>query len=296
LNPREQGFLLLSSHLGNPERKPLTTAQLRTLAQRMRQMEPPAEDRPLQEKDLLKLGYGTEMARRILSLLEEQELLRYHLQQGAKHGCVPVTRVSPGYPQLLRSRLGADSPGCIWAKGDLSLLNTPGISLVGSRDLREPNREFAREAGRQAAAQGLTLISGNARGADREAQEAALQAGGKVISIVADALGEHPVRERELYLSEDDFDAPFSSQRALSRNRCIHALGQFVLVSQATLEKGGTWGGTVMNLRHGWSNVIMFRDGSEAARELEQLGAYLIYKEELKDTTAATGSQLKLWD
>ena len=40
----------------------------------------------------------------------------------------------------------------------------------------------------------------------------------------------------------------------------------------------------------------MFRDGSEAARELEQLGAYLIYKEELKDTTAATGSQLKLWD
>jgi len=296
LNPREQGFLLLSSHLGNPERKPLTTAQLRTLAQRMRQMEPPAEDRPLQEKDLLKLGYGTEMARRILSLLEEQELLRYHLQQGAKHGCVPVTRVSPGYPQLLRSRLGADSPGCIWAKGDLSLLNTPGISLVGSRDLREPNREFAREAGRQAAAQGLTLISGNARGADREAQEAALQAGGKVISIVADALGEHPVRERVLYLSEDDFDAPFSSQRALSRNRCIHALGQFVLVSQATLGKGGTWGGTVMNLRHGWSNVIMFRDGSEAARELEQLGAYLIYKEELKDTTAATGSQLKLWD
>ena len=30
------GFLLLCSHLGNPDRKPLTTAQLRLLARRVR--------------------------------------------------------------------------------------------------------------------------------------------------------------------------------------------------------------------------------------------------------------------
>lgn len=296
MNPREQGFLLLSSHLGNPERKPLTTAQLRILAQRIRQMELPAEDRPLREEDLRKLGYGTEMARRIVGLLEEQELLEYHLQQGRKHGCVPVTRVSQGYPRLVHSRLGTDSPGCFWAKGDISLLNTPGISLVGSRELREPNREFAREVGRQAACKGLTLISGNARGADRIAQEAALEAGGCVISIVADALIEHTPRSSLLYLSEEDFDAPFSAQRALSRNRCIHAMGQLTFVAQADLRKGGTWDGTVKNLRHGWSNVVVFRDGSEAARELEQMGAYLMDGAEIKDITAATGSQMKIWD
>ena len=296
MNSREQGFLLLSSHLGNPDRKPLTTAQLRTLANRIRQMDFPTEDRDLEESDLRKLGYGKEMAHRILSLLGEQELLNYHLQRGAKQGCIPITRVSPGYPGLIRSRLGADSPGCFWAKGDISLLNTPGISLVGSRDLREPNREFAREVGRQAACQGLILISGNARGADRTAQDAALQEGGRVISIVADALSEHTPVRGVLYLSEDDFDAPFSSQRALSRNRCIHTLGQLVFVAQATLGKGGTWDGTVKNLCHGWSNVMMFRDGSEAALELEQQGAYLIATEEIKDTTTVTGNQLTLWD
>ena len=296
MNPREQGFLLLSSHLGNPERKPLTTAQLRLLAQRIRQMELPTEDRSLQEGDLKKLGYGAEMARRIVALLDEQELLEYHLQQGKKHGCVPVTRVSPGYPRLVRSRLGPDSPGCFWAKGDLTLLNTPGVSLVGSRELRESNREFAREVGRQAARKGLTLISGNARGADRIAQEAALQEGGRVISIVADSLADHVSQPGMLYLSEEDFDAPFSAQRALSRNRCIHTMGRLTFVAQADFGQGGTWDGTVKNLRYGWSNVIVFRDGSDAARELEQMGAFALETDEIKEVSLDTESQLQFFE
>ena len=35
----EMGFLLLSSQLGNPDRKVLTTAQLRVLGQRVRQLQ-----------------------------------------------------------------------------------------------------------------------------------------------------------------------------------------------------------------------------------------------------------------
>ena len=35
MNPRERGFLLLTSHLGDPDRSVLTVAQLRTLAMRI---------------------------------------------------------------------------------------------------------------------------------------------------------------------------------------------------------------------------------------------------------------------
>lgn len=126
-------------------------------------------------------------------------------------------------------------------------------------------------------------MSGNARGADRAAQEACLRAGGKVISIVADELWKHPLRENVLYLSEEDYDSPFTKPRALSRNRCIHALGRMVFVAQSGLEKGGTWDGTARNLRFGWSPVACFRDGSEASRELEQMGAYLIDLEDLEN-------------
>lgn len=283
MNPREKGFLLLSSHLGDSQRQPLTVPQLRTLAQRMQLMEKPVDDRELEPRDLQQLGYGRAMAERIVQLLSQEDVLEYYLKRGEKLGCSPITRVSKQYPQLLRRRLGLDSPGCLWVKGDVSLLNTPAIALVGSRDLEESNRAFAEAVGIQAAHQGLTLVSGNARGADKAAQNACLKAGGSVISIVADALAKHPLQERILYVSEDGFAEDFSAQRAISRNRCIHALGRMVFVAQASLQKGGTWDGTMKNLRHGWSSVACFRDGSEASRRLEEMGAWLIGLEDLED-------------
>ncbi len=279
----EKGFLLLTSHLGNPERPVLTTAQFRTLTDRVRHGPAPAEDRELQVSDLVCLGYGREMAARIVQLLSEEALLNHYITRGCRLDCVPVTRVTESYPLILRQRLGQDSPGTLWARGDLSILNTPAVSLVGSRELKPENDAFAVAVGRYAAKQGLTLVSGNARGADRAAQEACLKAGGKVISIVADALWKHHRRENILYLSQEDYDSPFTAQRALSRNRCIHALGRMVFVAQADLQKGGTWDGTAKNLHFGWSPVVCFRDGSAASLQLEQMGAYLIGMEELKE-------------
>lgn len=296
MTPREAGFLLLTSQLGNPERKVLTAAQLRELTRRMAAIPRLTEDRDLELRDLMILGYNREMAMRILGLLEERELLEYYVNRGKKTGCIPITRVSSGYPAALRIRLGGEAPGVLWARGDLSVLDTPGIALVGSRDLNPENRRFAEEAGRQAVLQGLTLISGNARGADVTAQNACLRAGGKVISIVADSLVSHSIRDNVLYLSEDGFDEEFSAQRALSRNRCIHTMGAMVLVAQANLQKGGTWDGTSRNLRFGWNRVCCFNDGSDAAQVLEQMGAELIAMEELSDFGALLAKEQNLFD
>lgn len=283
MNAREEGFLLLSSTLGNPERKILTTAQLRTLAMRMAAMERPITDRELTAADLVAIGYGLEMAERILGLLADLPLLRHYHAKGWQADCTPITRVSPGYPPHLRKRLGLDSPGVLWAKGDLSLLEMPMIALVGSRDIAAPNAEFAIKAGREAARQGYVLVSGNARGADRIAQKACLDAGGKIISVVADELMKQSSRSNVLYLSEEGYDSAFTSARALSRNRVIHALGEKVLVAQCVLGIGGTWSGTVRNLKENWSPVFCFRDGSDATRQLEQLGAWEIGPESLED-------------
>ena len=280
---RERGFLLLSSHLGEPARKPLTTAQLRTLADRMAYASREPEDRDIAPEDLTALGYSAGMAKHIVSLLAEDDVLDYYLRKGQILGCTPITRVSEDYPHHLRIRLGLDSPGVLWARGDASLLAQPMVSLVGSRELREENRHFAAEVGRQAALQGYVLVSGNARGADKTAQESCLAAGGRVISVVADELWKQPLRENVLYLSEDDFETSFSAQRALSRNRVIHALGLKTLVAQSSLHTGGTWDGTVKNLQHNWSPVYGFDDGSEAMDELAQMGLMEILTEQLQD-------------
>ena len=290
MTAREQGFLLLTSHLGNPDRRVLTAAQLRNLARRIRAMEPPEEDRPLTVSDLGTLGYGPEMSGRILSLLSEEELLERYLSRGKRADCIPVTRVSAHYPVIVRQRLGLDSPGCLWVKGDPAMLEEPGIALVGSRDMHPQNLGFAREVGRQAAIQGLVLVSGNARGADRAAQDACLEAGGRVVSIVADELERCAPHSRVTYVSEDGFNLGFSAQRALSRNRVIHALGRMVFVAQARLGRGGTWDGVSRNLRLGFSSVACFRDGSDAMAELEQMGAFLVGMEDLQDLSALVQS------
>jgi len=272
----EYGFLLLTSKLGNPDRKPLTAAQFRELFARSEQLERKEETRNVTAADLIAIGYGQQMAAHIVELLGEGMLLQRYLQRAKRAGCVPVTRATKCYPVALRNRLGLDSPGVLWAKGDLDLLGEPTVALVGSRALCSGNREFAKEVGRQAAKQGLTLVSGNARGADKTAQEACLETGGKVISVVADSLEAHSAKENVLYLSEDVFDGEFSAQRALSRNRVIHCLGIKTFVAQCSLEKGGTWDGTAKNLQKNWSPVFCFDDGSSAAVELHHLGAKLI--------------------
>ena len=279
----ERGFLLLCCHLGNPDRMPLTTAQFRKLARRVRDAAKSSEDRDLEVRDLVNLGYGSEEAERIVGLLAEEELLEQYLRRAAKCGCVPLTRLTPGYPKRIAEALGDDAPGCLWARGDLTLLERPGVALVGSRELRPENAVFARQAGLEAAKQGLTLISGNARGADKTAQEACLAAGGGVVSIVADRLTDHVPVGRILFLSEEGFELEFSAQRALSRNRCIHALGEAAIAAQCSLRTGGTWDGSVKNLRFGWSPMYVFDDGSESAELLEQMGAVKIGVEDLKD-------------
>lgn len=291
----QRGFLLLTSHFGDPERKCLTVAQFRELAQRVRAAAPQASMREMEISDLRALGYGQRQAEQILCLLSQEGLLDSYLRLGEKQGCAVMTRLSELYPQGLRTRLGLDAPGCLWYKGDASILEQPKVSLVGSRDIRAENAEFAHQVGLQAARQGFTLVSGNARGADRIAQEACLEAGGTVISVLADALSNRRPRERVLYLSEDSFDLPFSALRALSRNRIIHALSCLVLVAQCGEQAGGTWSGTTRNLRHNWSRVCCFDDESESVRLLCQMGAEKIRLSQLADLTTLSQPEPNLF-
>lgn len=296
MTPREEGFLLLTSSLGDPNRHSLTVAQLRTLAERVRTARRIPADRQMEPRDLMGMGYGREMAERILRLLDDTVLLKHYLQRGERMGCLPLSRISEDYPVTVHNRLGTDAPGCLWAKGDLSLLKKPAVALVGSRNIGSEHLVFAREVGRQAALQGYVLVSGNARGADRAAQESCLAAGGEVICVVADELERYSPRGNILYISEDGFDLTFSAQRALSRNRVIHCMGLRTFVAQVGYRQGGTWDGTVKNLRFGWSPVYCLNDGSAAVALLQEMGAEGIGLDELHDFSVLTVRFFGLFD
>ena len=96
MNDRERGFLLLTSHLGDPERKVLTAAQLRALALRVRERKPEAEGRELTEKDLTELDYSEEAARQIVTLLSQEPLLDDYLARGD----LGLRTADPGKPRI----------------------------------------------------------------------------------------------------------------------------------------------------------------------------------------------------
>lgn len=282
MTTREQGFLLLTSSLGDPQRKSLSLHQFRTLILRSKKYPNLRNATTVTLEDMAAMGYDRKMAERVVYLFSQREQMLRYVKAGEKQGCSLVGLTNPHYPVRLAYRLDMDTPTVLWAKGDKTLLQKPAIALVGSREGREENMEFAHQVGRLAAKLGYVLVSGNARGADRTAQNACLAAGGQVISVVADRLTEQTADKNILYISEDGFDLPFSSRRALLRNRIIHALGEKTFVAQSEYGRGGTWDGTVKNLRHGWSPVYCFHDGSRAAGELGTMGACLIAASEIK--------------
>lgn len=274
MSPAERGFLLLCCPLGDAQARPLSASAFRALSRRVRAAALPQEpERELTAEDLLQLGYQEEEARRIAGFLARGAQLDAYLAAARRLGIAAVTRAGGEYPAPLAKKLGLSAPPVLFCRGRRELLRTRCVALVGSRELREPGRRFARAAGELAAREGFTLVSGGAAGADSEAQEACLRAGGSVIVFAPGPLDELAPAENSLYLADGGFDTPFSVPRALARNRLIHAMGEKTLVAQLTCGRGGTWSGTEENLRRGCSPVFVFDDGSEAVRAIAARGA-----------------------
>ena len=287
-------MLLLCADLGDGQ-KPLTPAQFRRLRVHVLarpEGEAPAE-RTLEEADLRALGLEASFARRVAALLDREAALDAYLRVGRELDVSPVTRVSPLYPARLRL-LGQDAPTVLFCRGNASLLQRPAVALVGSRELTEAGRTFARRVGELAALEGFVLVSGNARGADQTAQEACLAAGGAVISVLPDSLADHdPAGERVLFVSEQGWHLPIAPYRALDRNRLIHALGEKTLAAQSRLT-GGTWSGSLENLRRGWSPLFVNEAGGPGCARLIALGANPVRLETLDSLRALTPAQLPL--
>lgn len=270
----------------------LSLAQARELSRRARAAGIGEEDpfRDVTVKDVRRLGYSEYEAGHIVSLLSRERQLDGYLLAAEKADVAVITRLDARFPQRLREQLGARCPAALFCRGDLRLLQRPCISVVGSRHLASPGAQFAAQAGRLAAREGFTLCSGDAMGADRTAQEACLRGGGSVLIFPATELVYCPARENVLYAAEGGFELGFSAQRALGRNRFIHAMGEKTLVAQTSFGKGGTWNGSLDNLQHEYSPLFVFDDGSEGARALCARGATPV--QALTSLQALTPAQL----
>ncbi|MCE2526388.1 MAG: DNA-protecting protein DprA [Actinomycetia bacterium] len=227
------------------------------------------------------------LATRVVGLMERVRALAFEIEQLEHSGIWTVTPFDDHFPRSLEDRLANKAPALIHAAGCLDLLDQPGIGVVGSRNVSPEGAEVAKGIASKAVDLDLSVTSGGARGVDQLAMNAAFQAGGNVIGILADSLV-RKLRNRDVRRAIHDEQAvmctpfdpktPFKVWNAMGRNKLIYALSRITLVVTGEVGKGGTWSGAVEALEGGFGRVGVWRGSGEGAGNavLEERGALAI--------------------
>ena len=104
----------------------------------------------------------------------------------------------PEYPQALLQIY--DPPVMLYLRGDTQILNSPSLSIVGTRRPTVYGSQMAERMGRDLAARGLTIVSGLARGIDAIAHQGALAVGGRAIGVLGTGIDVcYPKGNKKLY-------------------------------------------------------------------------------------------------
>ena len=274
-----QAMLLLGGRFAPKEQaNPLEPRELNRvidfLGERDRAMET-LLDQPLTREEWLSLDLDPA---RGASLLERKMALGLAVERWTNGGLWVISRCDPRYPARLRSHLGRSAPPLLWGVGDLAIFEGDCVAIVGSREVDETDSEWTAQVAAAIAQEGLTVVSGGARGVDQIAMASALESSGRVIAVLAEGLGKPSVaskyreavmEQRLLLLSPFYPDAGFTVGSAMSRNKVIYGLARAAIITRAEANSGGTWAGAEEELRRA-ERIPLFVRASEPIAEGNQ--------------------------
>jgi DNA processing protein len=288
LTPDGQVIALLCSTLGlasSRELKPLSPREWHELSDALRNSElsRPGDLLGRRPEEIgVALGVSPAMALRLARLLSRGGQLALELEHLTSRGVWVLTRAEDAYPQRLKKLLQTQAPPVLYGAGRQETLEQTALALVGSRDADRNALQFTRELARTCARQHITVVSGAARGVDREAMGAAIEAGGSALGVTVDPL-ERLIRrpEMRMALTEGSLTlvtpfhpaARWQARNAMRRNRLIYVLSMAAVIASASAGSGGTWAGAIENIEHRWVPTFVREDSSPASHQLRLAGA-----------------------
>lgn len=262
LSPNTQAILLLTAPLiagrGTLSSDLLSPGEYKRLARHLREMQRQPADLVLPDAaELLRACQPVIDESRLQRLLGRGFLLSQVIERWQARAIWVVSRADADYPRRLKARLREDAPAVLYGCGDITLLETGGLAVVGSRHVDDSLIDYTMSIGRLSAKAGKTLVSGGAKGIDQAAMRGALEAGGRVSGVLGDSL-EKTAMNREhrnllidgqlVLISPYDPSAGFNVGNAMQRNKLIYALADASLVVSSDFNKGGTWAGATEQL------------------------------------------------
>lgn len=194
---------------------------------------------------LRKAGLGEKHLENLLLIRTQVDLDRYW-EVLEKKGIQILTWMDDSYPRLLKEI--DQSPPVLYVRGELSVSDEIAVAVVGTRRVTKYGRQIAEEVAAGLAQNGVTVISGLARGIDAIAHQAALDVGGRTLAVLGSGVDRiYPPEHRRLAerIVEQGAlisDYPLGTQPDATnfppRNRIISGLSLAVVVVEAG-EKSG---------------------------------------------------------
>ncbi len=174
------------------------------------------------------------------------EIIESDLAWLKKDGNHAITLHDNLYPELLKQI--DDPPPVLFVRGNPSILSSPQIAIVGSRNPSALGQQTAIDFALNLARQGLTITSGLALGIDAASHQGALQADGLTIAVAGTGLDRiYPARNKDLanrileqgaIVSELPPGTPAKTHHFPRRNRIISGMSMGLLVVEAARQSG----------------------------------------------------------
>jgi DNA processing protein len=162
------------------------------------------------------------------------------------HNCHLVAINDTAYPMLLKEI--ADPPPLLYVRGELGQPDAPSITIVGTRSPTNYGKTISRQLSQQLAENGVTVISGFARGIDTCAHQGALQANGRTIAVLGNGLSQiYPDENKDLadeivksgaLISEFSMSVPPFPKNFPRRNRLVSGMSSGTVVVEASVRSG----------------------------------------------------------
>lgn len=167
--------------------------------------------------------------------------------------------ISPEYSKTLKTNLKTQySPAVLYIKGNKQILSEKSIAIVGSRNAGELSLQFTDNIAKLASREYKAVVSGFAKGVDKQALDSAIKYKGHSIIVLPQGILTFSSGFKTYYRQIVDGDVlvlstffpktPWRTDLAMARNPIIYGLANEIYVAESS-GKGGTWSGVADGLR-----------------------------------------------